>query len=42
MGLPDGLVEYIIATGVRETAVQRCLRAATRRIPFAGMQIGPR
>jgi predicted O-methyltransferase YrrM len=41
MGLPNGLVDYIIATGVRETAVQRRLRAATRRIPFAGMQIGP-
>jgi caffeoyl-CoA O-methyltransferase len=26
---------------VRETAVQRRLRAATRRIPFGGMQIGP-
>jgi predicted O-methyltransferase YrrM len=41
MGLPDRLVDYIIATGVRETAVQRRLRAATRRIPMAGMQIGP-
>jgi caffeoyl-CoA O-methyltransferase len=41
MGLPEGLADYILATGVRETAVQRRLRAATRRIPFAGMQIGP-
>jgi caffeoyl-CoA O-methyltransferase len=41
MSLPEGLVEYILATGVRETPVQRRLRAATRRIPFAGMQIGP-
>ena len=29
-----------IATGTRETAVQRRLRAATRRIPSGGMQIG--
>jgi len=41
MGLPDRLVDYILARGVRETAVQRRLRAATRRIPMAGMQIGP-
>ncbi|MGH9577610.1 MAG: O-methyltransferase [Terriglobales bacterium] len=39
--LPAKLVKYIVATGVRETAVQRLLRAATRGIPFGGMQIGP-
>lgn len=39
--LPGKLVEYVVAMGVRETAVQRRLRAATRRIPFGGMQIGP-
>jgi len=31
----------VLAVGVRETAVQRRLRAVTRRIPFGGMQIGP-
>lgn len=39
--LPGKLVEYVVAMGVRETAVQRRLRAATRRIPSGGMQIGP-
>jgi predicted O-methyltransferase YrrM len=32
---------YVVAMGVRETAVQRRLRAATRRIPSGSMQIGP-
>ncbi len=39
--LPKRLAAYVIATGVRETAVQRRLRAVTRRIPMGGMQIGP-
>jgi caffeoyl-CoA O-methyltransferase len=39
--LPEKLAAYVAAVGTRETAVQRRLRAATRRIPFGGMQIGP-
>jgi len=39
--IPGKLVDYIVAMGVRETAVQRRLRAVTRRIPYGGMQIGP-
>jgi caffeoyl-CoA O-methyltransferase len=39
--LPEKLAAYVAAVGVRETAVQRRLRAATRRIPFGTMQIGP-
>ncbi len=39
--LPKRLAAYVIATGVRETAVQRRLRAVTRRIPMGTMQIGP-
>ena len=39
--LPKKLFEYVVAHGTRETAVQRRLRAATRRIPMGGMQIGP-
>jgi len=39
--LPGNLAAYVLAVGVRETAVQRRLRAVTRRIPFGGMQIGP-
>ena len=38
--LPGKLAEYVVAVGVRENAVQRRLRAATRRIPMGGMQIG--
>jgi len=38
--LPAKLFEYVVARGTRETAVQRRLRAATRRIPMGGMQIG--
>jgi caffeoyl-CoA O-methyltransferase len=34
------LAAYIAATGTRETAVQRRLRAVTRKIPFGTMQIG--
>jgi len=39
--LPKKLFEYVVAHGTRETAVQRRLRAATRKIPLGGMQIGP-
>jgi len=39
--IPGKLIDYVVAMGVRETAVQRRLRAATRRIPYGGMQIGP-
>jgi len=39
--LPKKLAAYVLAVGVRETAVQRRLRAVTRRIPFGSMQIGP-
>jgi predicted O-methyltransferase YrrM len=35
------LAAYIAATGTRETAVQKRLRAVTRGIPMGGMQIGP-
>jgi len=38
---PARLADYFVAVGVRETAVQRRLRAVTRKIPFGGMQIGP-
>jgi predicted O-methyltransferase YrrM len=38
--LPKKLAAYVLAVGVRETAVQRRLRAVTRRIPFGTMQIG--
>jgi predicted O-methyltransferase YrrM len=38
--LTDELYEYVVAKGVRETRVQRELRAATRKLPMAGMQIG--
>src|SRR3954467_9497765 len=39
--LPENLAEYVVSFGARETAVQRRLRAVTRRIPMGGMQIGP-
>ncbi|HEY8068606.1 MAG TPA: class I SAM-dependent methyltransferase [Burkholderiales bacterium] len=39
--LPEKLAAYVVSTGVRETAVQRRLRAVTRKIPFGTMQIGP-
>jgi O-methyltransferase len=35
------VAEYIVATGTRENDVQRRLRAATKPLPGAGMQIGP-
>jgi predicted O-methyltransferase YrrM len=39
--LTDALYEYVIKVGVRETRVQRELRAATQKLSMAGMQIGP-
>ena len=39
--VPGKLMDYVVAMGVRETAVQRRLRAVTRGIPHGGMQIGP-
>jgi predicted O-methyltransferase YrrM len=39
--MPDKVHEYLVAHAVRETPVQRALRAATRGIPGAGMQIAP-
>ncbi len=39
--LTDALYEYILAMGARETPVQRALRTETRKLPMAGMQIGP-
>lgn len=41
MDLPAKLAAYAEEVGTRETAVQRRLRAVTRRIPFGTMQIGP-
>jgi len=39
--LPAKLGAYVASMGARETAVQRALRKATRKLPMAGMQIGP-
>jgi O-methyltransferase len=39
--LPPKLAAYAATMGARETKVQRALRKATRRLPMAGMQIGP-
>ena len=39
--VPARLMEYVVAMGVRETAVQKRLRTTTRRIAHGGMQIGP-
>jgi caffeoyl-CoA O-methyltransferase len=39
--LTDALYDYVIAMGARETPVQRSLRAETRKLPMAAMQIGP-
>jgi len=33
--------DYVVAVGTRETALQARLRAETRLLPHAGMQIGP-
>ncbi|HEY6966752.1 MAG TPA: class I SAM-dependent methyltransferase [Burkholderiales bacterium] len=38
--LPKKLAAYVAAVGVRETAVQRRLRAVTRKLPRGSMQIG--
>ena len=37
----QAIYDYIVATGTRETDVQRRLRAATTPLRGAGMQIGP-
>jgi O-methyltransferase len=39
--MPERAHAYVVAHSVRETAAQRALRAATSRIPGAGMQISP-
>ena len=39
--IPERLAAYVAAMGTRETTVQKRLRAATRKIPMGGMQIGP-
>ena len=39
--MPEQVHAYLVAHSARETAVQRELRAATRGIPGAGMQIAP-
>ena len=39
--MPERLAAYVAAMGTRETTVQKRLRAATRKIPMGGMQIGP-
>ena len=39
--LTDALYDYLVAMGTRETQVQRELRAETRKLPNAAMQIGP-
>jgi predicted O-methyltransferase YrrM len=39
--LTDRLHAYLLANSLRETPVQRRLRAATRRLARASMQIGP-
>jgi O-methyltransferase len=39
--VPEQVAAYLVAHSARETTVQRELRAATRGIPGAGMQIAP-
>jgi predicted O-methyltransferase YrrM len=39
--MPEQVHAYLVAHSARETAAQRELRAATRGIPGAGMQIAP-
>ena len=39
--LSDALYDYVVKVGARESRVQRELRAETRKLPMAGMQIGP-
>ena len=41
IGLAEGLHTYVLAQGVRESAVQQRLREETARLPQAGMQITP-
>jgi caffeoyl-CoA O-methyltransferase len=41
LSLSDELYEYVVKMGVRETPVQRELRAVTQKLPMGGMQIGP-
>ena len=41
LSLSDKLYEYVVKMGVRETPVQRELRAVTQKLPMGGMQIGP-
>jgi caffeoyl-CoA O-methyltransferase len=41
LSLSDELYEYVVKMGVRETPVQRELRAVTRKLPMGQMQIGP-
>jgi O-methyltransferase len=39
--LPERLHDYLLECTLRETPVQRALRAATKKVPRAGMQISP-
>ena len=39
--MPDRVHAYLVASTVRETPVQRRLRAVTARLPGGGMQIAP-
>jgi predicted O-methyltransferase YrrM len=39
--MPRRMHAYLLANAVRETRLQRALRAATQRLPGAGMQIAP-
>ncbi len=39
--LPERLHDYLLECTLRETPVQRALRAATRKVPRSGMQISP-
>jgi caffeoyl-CoA O-methyltransferase len=41
LALDQTLLDYVVAHGVREHPAQAALRAATRGMPHAGMQIGP-
>ena len=38
--IPERLYQYVLAHGARENAVQRRLRAVTRKLPMGTMQIG--
>jgi len=39
--MPRRMHAYLLANAMRETRLQRALRAATQRLPRAGMQIAP-